>query len=252
VTGVLPVLLGRATPVANWLLGREKTYAGTMLLHADVPAEALRDGVARFRGTIRQLPPVRSRVRRAVRQRVVYEFELTGRSGRRCGFRVRCQGGTYIRKLIHDLGQELGSGAQMLSLRRTQSGPFALGECVTLDDVACAADEPDERREAALRRVVRSVEEVIARVLPSVWVDDGAVHSLCTGYPLAAVGVCWLEPFDAGRQVAVITLKGELVGVGTALMGCQDILGSAAGLAVEMDRVMMAEDVYPKWRGGKA
>jgi H/ACA ribonucleoprotein complex subunit 4 len=251
VTGVLPVLLDKATPLADWLLGSEKTYRGTMVLHADVSPEALARSMARFVGLVEQVPPVRSRVKRALRTREVYQFDLTGGSGRRLDFLLRCQGGTYVRKLIHDLGQDVGCGANMSHLRRTRSGPFTLAECVSLACVSEAARLPPSECDRELRRLVRPAEEAAARLAPCVWMDDGAVQSVCTGYPLAVAGVCKMDLFERDAQVAMMTLKGELVGMGSALMGSAEIMKAGSGLAVEVVRVLMAKDVYPKWRVGK-
>ncbi len=246
VTGVLPVLLGRATRVAGVFLGSDKSYTGEMVLHADVPDDELQEAVARFVGVIEQLPPVRSRVKRQLREREVYSFEVGPRNGRRAQFAVRCAGGTYIRKLIHDLGVALGCGAHMGPLRRTQAGAFALTDCATTEDVEEAARRAAEGDEGELRRVVRAVEDVLARVLPRVVVDDGAVHSVCSGYPLAVPGICAMDDFPAGARLAVLTLKGELIGVGRATMASGEVLTATRGLAVSVRPVLMFPDTYPR------
>ena len=246
VTGVLPVLLGRATRVAGILLGSDKAYAGVMVLHGDVAQERLREAAAHFVGVIEQLPPRRSRVKRRVRERHVYSFELGEGVGRRVPFTVRCAGGTYIRKLVHDLGQALGCGAQMASLRRTQAGPFTLADCATMGQVEEAARLAAQGDADPVRRLVRPVEDLSVCVLPRVVIDDGAVHSVCSGFPLAVPGVCALDDFEQGARVAVLTLKGELVGIGSALMACSDILARSKGLAVAVRPVLMLPDTYPR------
>jgi len=251
VTGVLPLLLGRSTRVAELFLGSDKAYVGKMRLHADVSDGALAAALERFRGVIEQLPPVRSSVKRQLREREVYSFEVTRRQGRCAEFAVECQGGTYIRKLVHDLGLELGCGAHMVGLRRTRAGRFGVGQCVTTEQVAAAARLAPSAREAALRRLVRPVEELIAELLPCVRIGDGAVHSVCTGYPLAVPGVSMLDRFGRGDRVAVLTLKGELVGIGHAALGSEDIMGASRGEAVRVDRVLMDRDAYPPWRRGE-
>jgi len=246
VTGVLPVLLGRSTKVAGLLLGSVKTYEGEMALHASVSAAHLEEGMRAFRGVIRQMPPRRSRVRRAVRERTIYSFDVTARDERRAAFTVTCQGGTYVRKLVHDLGQALGCGAHMASLRRTRLGCFGLDECVTLDELAGAAATAQADGGAMLRRMVRPVEEIVCRLLPQLVIDDGAVHSVSTGYPLAAPGVCALDDFGRGSRVAIMTGRGELVAIAVAQADSQDILAADHGVAASVRTVLISSDAYPK------
>ncbi len=240
VTGVLPVLLERCTPVADILLGSDKTYSGTMALHGDVSDAALHNAMERFIGTVTQTPPVRSAVKRAPRQRWVYRWDVIERSDRRVTFTVRCQGGTYIRTLCHDLGGALGCGAHMASLRRTKSGPFAQDECTTMDALVHAEDP---------REVVLPIENIVLRVLPGIWMSDGAVHSVCSGYPLAAPGICRMDDFRPDARVALLTLKGELVGLGRSLMSARDAMSVEKGYVARPQRVLMPPDTYPKWEG---
>ncbi|MFO8007111.1 MAG: RNA-guided pseudouridylation complex pseudouridine synthase subunit Cbf5 [Candidatus Brocadiia bacterium] len=244
VTGVLPVLLGRSTRVASLLLGCDKTYLGRLRLHGEVTDSELESALERFRGVIQQVPPRRSAVKRRPRERTVHRFEVTDRDGRDVGFLAEVEGGTYIRKLAHDLGEHLGCGAHMTELRRTQAGAIALDECATLQELTEAAEPADGGDEEPLRRLVWPVEQVVARVVPRVWTDDGAVPSLCTGYPLAAPGVAELEDFGAGQTVAVMTLKGELIGTGTAEAGSEHALQAGEGVVVRLHQVLMEPGTY--------
>ena len=246
VTGVLPVLLGKCTRAAGALLGCDKAYEGLMVLHGDVPDGELEAALAQFRGTVEQTPPRRSRVKRRPRLRTVHEFTVMARQGRRAEFAVRCQGGTYVRTLIHDLGQALGCGAHMARLRRTGAGPCLLGECVSMEQIVQAGRAMQEGAEEAVRRVVHPVEEVLARLLPAVVVDDGAVSPVCHGARLAVPGVCELDDFGPGGRVAVLTLKGELIGIGTALMAAEQVLTESQGEAVAVDTVLMDAETYPR------
>ncbi len=121
VTGVLPVALNRACKLTRWFLRKDKTYVGIMRLHEDVSDKRLREEMEKFVGTITQVPPVRSRVKREPREREVYSWEMLGRDGKDIHFRASVEAGTYIRKLIDDMGDGIG-GAHMLKLRRTRAG----------------------------------------------------------------------------------------------------------------------------------
>ncbi len=244
VTGLLPVLLGRSTKVAGLFLGSDKTYEGTMQLHGDVADEELVHAMQGFLGVIEQLPPRRSRVKRRVRRRRVYRFEVLARAGRRIEFSVSCEGGTYVRKLVHDLGEALGSGAHMAGLRRTRSGHFEVSESVTLGQLEQATGQSGPPGGAI--DLVLPVEEAVARLLPLVVMDDGAVHSVGTGYPLAVPGVCELDDFEAGDTVALMTVRGELVGTGEALLASGAVAAAKKGFAVKPKNVLIDPDDYPK------
>jgi H/ACA ribonucleoprotein complex subunit 4 len=132
VTGLMVIALDEARKAMPVLMGLEKEYAGRMLLHAEVPSADLSAAVKKFTGDIIQKPPVKSRVARVERKRTIHAFRILRIEKREVLFSVVCEAGTYIRKLIHDLGAHLGCGAQMTELRRTRVGPFSIGEAVVL------------------------------------------------------------------------------------------------------------------------
>src|SRR3989338_6108317 len=108
VTGVQPVALEKASRITFFLLTAPKEYVGIMHLHKDVEEAALREAIKKFTGKIQQLPPVKSAVKRVERTREIYEFEILEIKNRDVLFRVKCQAGTYIRKICSDMGKELG------------------------------------------------------------------------------------------------------------------------------------------------
>lgn len=99
VTGVLPVMLGNATKIANTLLTAGKEYVCVMRLHQEELEDKIQKAAAEFVGTIYQRPPVRSSVKRRVRTRRIYYLTILETDGKNVLFRVGCQAGTYIRKL---------------------------------------------------------------------------------------------------------------------------------------------------------
>ena len=107
VTGVQPIGLGKATRIMEFLLTAPKEYVCIMHLHKKVPEAEIQNAIELFRGKIQQLPPQKSSIKRQLREREIYEFEILEIKGKDVLFRVRCQAGTYIRKLVHDLGQTL-------------------------------------------------------------------------------------------------------------------------------------------------
>ena len=254
VSGVLPIAVAEGTKVLMALSRSDKVYVAVAKFHGDVDVERLKSVLQELQGTIYQKPPLRSAVKRQLRTRHVYSLELVEVEGRYAVIKMHVEAGTYARKIIHDIGEILGVGANMRELRRVAVSCYTEDETVTLQDVADAyfiwrryGDD------TYLRRVLLPIEE-IARHLPKIWVRDSAVDALCHGAPLAAPGVAKFEtPFSRGGLVALFTLKGELIGIGRALVDGEDLKKMEKGLVARTDRVVMRRSTYPPmWRkGGK-
>lgn len=254
VSGVLPIAVAEGTKVLMALSRSDKVYVAVAKFHGDVDVERLRAVLQELQGAIYQKPPLRSAVKRQLRTRRVYSLELLEVDGRYTVIKMHVEAGTYARKIIHDIGEILGVGANMRELRRVAVSCFAEDETVTLQDVADAYYIWKKYGDDAyLRRVLLPIEEV-ARHLPKIWVRDSAVDALCHGAPLAAPGVAKFEiPFSRGELVALFTLKGELIGVGRALVDGEEVKKMERGLVARTDRVVMRRGTYPPmWRkGGK-
>lgn len=185
VTGVLPVALGRASRLSAYLMHAKKEYLGKMHIHEDIPIEKIKDEIKKsFLGKIKQIPPVRSRVKRAEREREIYEFEILEKKDKDINFRVKCQAGTYIRKLIFDLGEKLGIGAHMIELRRISAGIFQEKDSIKMEDFEKAVEEFKKNNPKALEKMISPAEEIIKKVLPVVQVKKDCVKKLLTGKPL--------------------------------------------------------------------
>lgn len=249
-SGVLPVLLGAGTKCSGVAMQSGKEYICYMRLHGDVGSEDLEWVLSKFVGPIYQVPPVRSSVARRPRIRTIYELELLERDGRDLLLRVACSGGTYIRKISHDIGVLLGKGAHMQELRRTRAGPATEDNAHPLIDLYWAhwlwRNEGDE---SEMRRVVRPIEELLSD-MPRIEILDSAVDAVCHGAPLAAPGIARIdEGIERGSAVALFTLKGEVVALGRALKPTEEIVREG-GLAVKTERVIMERGTYPpSWRG---
>ena len=165
-TGVLPVFVGRATRGVEFFEHAEKTYEATLRLgvstdteditgtvlarqNVDVSREEFLGILPRFRGKIMQIPPMYSAlkvngqklcdlarkgqaVERKPREIEILELECLEFAGETARLRVRCSKGTYIRTLCKDIGQALGCGGCMETLRRTQAGAYSIDEAVPL------------------------------------------------------------------------------------------------------------------------
>lgn len=250
VTGILPVALENATKIIKLMLMGGKEYVALMHVHGDVDEKTVRAAMDKFIGKIKQLPPKRSSVKRVVREREIYEIEFLDKQDRNVLFRVRCQHGTYIRRLCEDFGKELGIGAHMIELRRTKAGGFSENDrLVTLQDLCDAlAFWKEEGNEKFLRYCIQPLENALGKT-PKIWVFDTTIESVCNGTKLAVPGISKLEnnikPEDT---VAVMSLKGELVGIGTAQMSSSEIMSAKNGIAVKLDRIVLRAGTYPAYK----
>ncbi|MGN1001924.1 MAG: tRNA pseudouridine(55) synthase TruB [Oscillospiraceae bacterium] len=174
-TGLLVVFLGRATKAVEFAEADEKEYiaglrlglstdtqdiTGTVLSERprEVSERELTETLETFTGQIEQIPPMYSAIKvngqklcdvarrggsveRKPRRITIFEIENRGKQEEDQILRVRCSKGTYIRTLCHDVGESLGCGGCMSSLRRTRAGAFSLEQAHTLEEVAALAAE---------------------------------------------------------------------------------------------------------------
>ena len=246
VTGVLPIALGRATRIVECLLHAGKEYVALMHLHKEVSEDKIKSVFNEFTGKIKQKPPIKSSVKRVVREREVYYIEILEKDGKDILFRIGCQAGTYIRKICHDIGQRLGVGAHMAELRRTKAGCFDESTLFTLQDLADAYwHYKNDGKEKFIRKVIQPIENAI-RHLPKVWVLDTTVESLCHGVDLKVPGIAKVESgIENKDNVAIMTLKNELIALGTAKLKSSEMIGDK-GLAIFTEKVFMEPGVYKK------
>ncbi|MDR3273773.1 MAG: tRNA pseudouridine(55) synthase TruB [Puniceicoccales bacterium] len=176
-TGLLIVLIGRATKISQFLIDLDKNYEGTMQLGIetdshdaegnivaqrhiqDITLERLREAAVTFKGDIEQVPPMFSAkklngkplyklarqgkvVERQSNLVTIFKFEIGNLCADRVDFCIRCSKGTYVRTIAHDLGQMLGCGAHLTALRRTKIGEFLVTDAHSLSKI-CAMS-PDE------------------------------------------------------------------------------------------------------------
>ena len=163
-TGVLPLCLGEATKISQFLLDSDKRYMAKVKLgertdsgdsegvvidvqrRIDVDYDALVQTLTKFEGEIKQLPPMYSAlkhhgvplyklarkgisIKRKVRAVTIHNISLMNFDNNIAEIDVTCSKGTYIRTLADDLGQELGCGAHVIELRRLQAGVFSIDQC---------------------------------------------------------------------------------------------------------------------------
>lgn len=168
-TGLMILATGKATKQLQHLTGLDKTYTGTLRFGATTPSfdletepdaeypiehlnqEVLEKAVEQFKGDILQHPPVFSAIKKdgkplyksarkgkaeipPPRPVTIHQFRLIRIALPEADFEVHCSKGTYIRSLVHDFGQEVGSGAHLTSLRRTSIGEYKLESSFTVEE----------------------------------------------------------------------------------------------------------------------
>ncbi|WP_074669486.1 tRNA pseudouridine(55) synthase TruB [Geoalkalibacter ferrihydriticus] len=217
-TGVLPVAVGRATRLVEFLMAGSKTYQASLKLgeitdtqdadgqvveRREVPALTQDEVVSAcrgFLGEITQIPPMYSAVKkdgvplyrlarqgieveRAARSVYIERIVLHSLNLPFVDLEIDCSKGTYIRTLAHDLGEVLGSGAHLTGLCRTRSGSFLLDECISLEDLS------EDARPGQAPGFLKLVD--ILRDCPRLRVDNEGAARLSVGIPplIEQVGV---------------------------------------------------------------
>ena len=254
VSGLLPIGLGQSTRALSLLLMFPKEYRGVMRIHSSVPRKGLDRVLSEFTGEIFQRPPQRSSVSRQTRSRTVYELEVTESMGNLFLFRALCQSGTYIRKLVYDMGEVLGVGATMVELRRTKVGPLSEEKgLVTLHQLNDAAFRLKGGDEAPMRNAVLPIERCLGDI-PKVVMRDSAVEAICHGARLGVPGILSAsETIKKDDTVALLSAKQELVAIGRALMSSDEMQAQKRGLASTTERVVMKAGTYPRlWKTHRA
>lgn len=255
-TGVLPLVIGSFTRLAQFYLSSEKTYEGTIRFGFstdtyDAEGEATSEAkdvalsreevetvAGRFRGVISQSPPPYSakkikgvpayklaRKQKEVRlepvQVEVKELEILATRADRADFRARVGSGTYMRSVAHDMGQALGCGAHLESLRRTSVAEFTLGEAHTLEKIEQAvADshrdgnsaQPQETRVGDIEAMFVHPRKLLPSI-PSVMADEMAVAHIRSGRPVN------LPELSRARQVKVFAGQRDLIAIATRVAG---------------------------------
>jgi H/ACA ribonucleoprotein complex subunit 4 len=201
VTGLMLVALEEARKAMPVLFGMDKEYVGKMLLHDDVDRARLDAAFRKFTGEITQLPPVKSRVARVERKRTVHSLKILKVEGREIEFQVLCEAGTYIRKLVHDMGESLGPGAQMTELRRTGIGPFSIKEAVPLSDVS--------------EKNVQPLEKALERLgLKKVVVKDEFVAKIRNGSPVFQDFILKADEAKENENFGIFDSRGSIIALG--------------------------------------
>lgn len=267
-TGVLPVLIGRGTRIAEYLVEWDKEYravlrlgettdtqdaTGTVLARHPtdlVTPEAIHEVVGRFRGPIEQVPPMYSAVKvggvplyksaragkaiaRDARTIVIHTLEVEAIQERDVTLRIVCSKGTYVRTLCADIGEAMGVGGHMLALERRRVGPLTIDQALTVDEVVTRH---------ALGRLgddLLSLDRALAQ-LEIVVVDGQTADRVRHGAPVPVAKILrWEGAADGERgshkPVRIHDIDGRLVAIGKYPDNLRD--------ALKVEKVLVDQDV---------
>lgn len=241
-SGVLPLLLGKFTRLAQFFSSAEKSYTGTIHFgfatdtydaegemvgertRPQLSIEAVRNAAAHFRGEIQQLPPPYSakkiagtpayklaRAGKDVELKPVPiridSFEIISCDNDEAAFAMSISAGGYVRSIAHEMGQVLGCGAHLSSLRRTHAGVFTLAEAHTLDELSLLTGNA-----AALQAFSVHPRSLLPQ-MPSVTADPQTIGRLRNGAQAN------LPEFSTASMVKVFASQHELFAIATRVAG---------------------------------
>jgi tRNA pseudouridine55 synthase len=267
-TGVLPVLIGRGTRIAEYLVEWDKEYravlrlgettdtqdaTGTALARHPtdlVTPETIHEVVGRFRGPIEQVPPMYSAVKvggvplyksaragkaiaREARTIVIHTLEVEAIQERDVTLRIVCSKGTYVRTLCADIGEAMGVGGHMLALERRRVGSLTIDQALTVDEVVTRH---------ALGRLgdnLLSLDRALAQ-LEIVVVDEQTADRVRHGAPVPVAKILRWEGAADGERVShkpvrIHDIDGRLVAIGKCPDNLRDTL--------KVEKVLVDQDV---------
>jgi tRNA pseudouridine55 synthase len=241
-TGVLPLLIGKFTRLAQYFAFAEKTYSGTIRFGfatstydaegestgpraaPQLTLDRVRAAAARYHGAMEQMPPPFSakkvdgtrayKLARAGKPVVlkpatiqIHSFEIVALLCEEAQFTMTVSAGGYVRSVAHELGQDLGCGAHLSSLRRTQAGAFDLAAARSLEQLASLPGSPGQLEALCIHP------RYLLTEFPSVTGDEIALGRLRNG------GQANLSEFSQAPMVKVFAGQRELVGIAKRIAG---------------------------------
>lgn len=252
-SGVLLVCVGKATKVVQFLSRYDKEYHATIKLgittdtfdaqgkitgvkeNFQVDPEQIRNIVLSFKGNILQTPPSYSAIKHKGKKLYQYaranqevqiekrevnikDIQVMDMETQQVKLKVSCSKGTYVRSLASDIGEKLGCGAHLLSLRRTKVGPFSISQALKIEQVETI------HREGKIDTIMVPIEATLSH-LPSAEVKQEFVDKVRHG---ASIEPAWIalieEDFEPDRPISIKDREGKIIALGRALAASRDFL----------------------------
>jgi len=265
--GLLIMLLGKATKIAQYLTNQDKEYEAEISLGQtsstydaegvdpsvepkSVPklsADQLEQLLAGFRGTITQkVPPISAvhvdgeRLYRKTRRGETVDtperniridsLEVIGFDETRIRLRLTCSKGTYVRSLAHDIGERLGCGGYLSHLRRTRSGKFSLEEALTFEEIE------QLQRSEELPRALLGIEQALD--FSSVTVNEGFRDQVQYGRRPRGLDITGVDgDFQSGDNILLKDQRGIVLAIGTAVVAATGLSPESQHEVIKYSRV---------------
>ena len=240
-TGLLIICFGKATKISQYLLNADKQYEVTLKLgvvtntgdtdgaivkESDaslVSDDDIRQCAMALTGEIKQIPPMYSalkhqgarlyalarkgiEVERQSRTVNIYKFDLIQKYENFVDIKVHCSKGTYVRKLVEDLGNLLGCGAHVVKLRRTCLGPFFHPNMYTISELEDCAAQNKSKLDQALISI-----EIAFHNWPALSIEDDLMHDIRNGHPI------WIPRSPTKGVVRIYDANDQFYGLGKIL-----------------------------------
>lgn len=231
VSGVVPIALGNATKLLQYIASENKTYVGIIKFKNILPRKQIESLFAQFVGELIQTPPKISAVKKAPRKRTVHYLKFLEQKDRLVLFEAKVDAGTYIRTLCEDIGKLCG-GARMEELRRIAVGSITEAECITIYDLIDAMYFYKNNKPQMLKNILKKPQDYI--FYPKVFIKKSALASILNGAQIMKPAIIKMEHTDIGKRVCIYC---DDLFVGVGICKVNDINSKDTDIFIKLERM---------------
>ncbi len=230
-TGILPIALGKAVKIQEYLQKKDKEYYVEIKTEKEVPEKEMKKKLESFKGKIKQIPPEKSAVKREERERQIYNINYLEKKGKKHIFTVEAQHGTYIRTLAKDLGEKLDTETELVNLRRIKSGKWNVKQSNTIEEL----------KEESTEELLIPLEEALYG-MPKIEIKKTALDTVKHGANLKKPGIKEIKGnLDKGEPVA-LEFNEKIIAIGEAQMNQEETQEKDKGIVVKTTKVISDSD----------
>lgn len=227
-TGLLPIAVGKAVKVQDYLQKKDKKYYVEIETEEEVAEEEMKEELKGFEGKIKQIPPEKSAVKREEREREIYSIKYLKKKGKKYIFTVEAQHGTYIRTMVEDLGKKLDTGIELVNLRRMKAGKWNVKQARTIEEL----------KEKSLEDLIIPINEAISE-MPKIEIKETALDTVKHGADLKKPGIREVKgKLNKGKLVA-LEFKRKIIAIGEAQMNQEEIQRRDKGIVVKTEKIII-------------